>query len=110
MRRRIFALWHTNLKKLEYNQKVLDYCICNRRKKVRQHWIKDFNGPYIFVQCCNCGLESVNEYTGKYIKRYDTKENFDKRFYFDGILKRYMNIHIKKVLLEYKENLLKNKA
>jgi len=110
MKRRILALWHTNLKKLEYNQKVLDYCTCNKRRKVRQHWIKDFCAPYIFVKCCNCGLESVNLDTEKYIKRYYTKEQFDKYFYFDEILKRYISVSHKSILVEYKEKLLKHKV
>lgn len=116
MSKRILALWHTNEKTLEVNQKVLDYCSCNKKRKVRQHKVTGFCQintaykpsvkNYIFVQCCNCGLESVNESTEKYIKRVYTKEYFDSIYYFEEVLKRYIHTSHRAILKEYKAVLL----
>lgn len=64
MNRNVFALWHMNLKKIEINQKILNYCSCNNHKKIRQHKVSKVIKDFYFLKCCNCGEINV-EYNDK---------------------------------------------
>lgn len=109
MSKRIVALWHTNLNKLEHNQKVLNYCSCNKYKKARQHLVQDFKHKFIFLKCCNCGEETVMVNRGDTIERYGRTITFNANYYFDEILQIYLSKSMQKIL-EYKEIILKSKT
>lgn len=59
MNKRVYALWHTNLKNLEINQKVLTYCSCNNHQKIRQHKVSKIVKDFYFLKCCNCNSINV---------------------------------------------------